>query len=163
QLVVLAPGNLDRAESLEVIGDKLRVEQLEAAGLQPRGEVYERDLGSVARAMENALAEERAAKRDAVKAADEDVALVHFKRVTVTPLVELTIEHANAAVDPGARPARARLGAAFEHRIEVAIDGHRETVRANRAGKSLRHVKPIERDDAAHVRLDPIERRIVGI
>ena len=27
----------------------------------------------------------------------------------------------------------------------------------------MRHAKPIERDDAAHVGLDPIERRIVGI
>src|SRR5262249_35219931 len=114
QLVILSPRNLDRAERLEVIGDELRIEQLETAGPQPRGKVDERDLGCIARAVKHALAEERATKRDAVEPADQCAALVHFETVTMATLVELAVEDADAAVNPGARPSRTWLGAAFE-------------------------------------------------
>ena len=124
--------------------------------------MHERDLGSVARAVEHAFAEERAAERDAVKAADEGFALVDFEAVAMAALVELAIEHADARIDPGARAAGAGLGAALEHRVEVAVDGDGETVGAHGAGEAARHVKAIERDDAAHLRLEPIERRILG-
>ena len=69
--MILPPRHLDRAECLQVIGDELRVEQLEAAGSQPRDEMHERDLRSIARAVEHALAEEGAAERDAVEPADQ--------------------------------------------------------------------------------------------
>ena len=71
ELVILPPRHLDRAEGLQVIGDELRVEQLEAAGPQPRDQMHERDLGRIARAVEHALAEEGAAERDAVEAAHQ--------------------------------------------------------------------------------------------
>src|SRR5262249_11670729 len=76
-------------------------------------------------------------------------------------LVELAIEQANALVDPGAGAAGAGLGAALEHRVEVAVDGDGETVGAHGAGEAARHVKAIERNDAAHLRLEPIKRRIL--
>ena len=42
-----------------------------------------------------------------------------------------------------------RLGAAVDHRVEIAIDGHREAVGAHGTGEPSRHMKAIERDDAA--------------
>ena len=52
--------------------------------------------------------------------------------------------------------------AALEHAVEVAVHGDGEAVGAHRADEPRRHVKTIERNDAAHLRLDPIERRVVG-
>ena len=54
-----------------------------------------------------------------------------------------------------------RLGAAVEHGVEVAVDGDGEAVGAHRAGEPRRQVKAIERNDAAHLRLDPVERRVL--
>ena len=145
-----------------MIGHELRIEELESAGLETRDEVHERDLGSVARAVEHALAEERATERDAVKTADEGFAVVDFEAVAMTPVVQLAIEHADARVDPRARAAGAGLGAALKHRVEVAVDGDGEAVRAHGAGEAGRQVKAIERDNAALLGLEPIERRILG-
>ena len=108
-----------------MIGDELRVEQPVAAGLEPRHQMHERDLGSVARAMEHALAEERAAEADAVEAADQFVVLIDLDAVAMAEVVELAIERADARVDPGAGAAGLRLGAAVEHGIEVAVDRDR--------------------------------------
>src|SRR5262249_12341806 len=147
QPVILAPWHLDRAEGAQVISYKLRVEQLESAGLEAGDEGHERDLGSVALAGEHALAEGRAAERDVVSTADKGFALVDFEAVAMAALVELAIERADARVDPGARAAGAGLGAALEHRVEVAVDGDGETVGAHGADEAARHVKAIERDD----------------
>src|SRR5262245_21148842 len=111
--------------------------------------------------MEHAFAEERAAERDAVKTADEIFTLVDLDAVAVAPLVELAIKQADTGIDPCARAAGAGLGATLEHAVEVAVDGDGETVGAHRAGEPLRHMKAIERNDAALLRLDPVERRIV--
>ena len=77
-------------------------------------------------------------------------------------LVKLAVEHADACIDPGAGTARLGLGTAVEHAVEIAVDGHGEAIGAHGAGKPRRHVKAVERDDAAHFRLDPIERRVIG-
>src|SRR5262249_50005006 len=99
QLVILPPRQLDRTEGLEVIGHELGVEQLEAAGLEPRHQVHERDLGGIARAVKHALAEEGAAERDAVEAADQRLVLVDLEAVAMPPLVQLAVELADALVD----------------------------------------------------------------
>ncbi len=78
--------HLDCAERLQVLGDILRVEQAIAAGLEPRDQMHQRDLGRVARAMKHALAEECAAERDTVKAADKFVAVIDFDGVAMTAL-----------------------------------------------------------------------------
>ena len=89
-----------------MVGDELGVEQLEAAGLEARHQMHQRDLRGVARAVEHALAEEGAAERDAVKPADQLALEIDLDAVAVPALVQLAIEAADALVDPGARPAR---------------------------------------------------------
>jgi hypothetical protein len=54
------------------------------------------------------------------------------------------------------------LRTAVEYRIEVAIDGYRETVGTHGARKTARYVEPIQRNDAAAFRFDPIKRRVFG-
>src|SRR6185369_51997 len=133
----------------------------EAAGAQARDQMDERDLGRVARAMEHAFAEEGAAERDAVEAADQRVAVVDLDAVAMPALVELVVEHADAGIDPGALTPWLRLGAAVQHAVEVAVDHHRKAVRSHRTGEPARQVKTVEWNDPAHLRLDPVERRIV--
>ena len=75
-----------------MVGHELGVEQAEAAGLQPRDEMHERDLGGVARAVEHALAEEGAAEADAVEPADQRVAVVDLDRVAMADVEQVAIE-----------------------------------------------------------------------
>src|SRR6202008_4919984 len=98
---------------------------------------------------EHALAEEGAAEGDAVESADQRVAVVDLDAVAVAPLVELTIEAVDAPVDPGARAARPRFGAAIEHAVEIAVDGDGELIGPHRAGEPCWHMKAVERDDPA--------------
>jgi NADH:ubiquinone oxidoreductase subunit len=58
----IAARYLGGAEGPEVIGDELRIQQREAAGAQPRHQMHQRHLGSVARVVEHALAEKRRAR-----------------------------------------------------------------------------------------------------
>src|ERR1044071_3962130 len=71
QPMVARAGNLDPAELRQMRGQELRVEQPEAAELQPAGEMNQRDLAGVGHPAEHALAEKRRPERDAVKAADK--------------------------------------------------------------------------------------------
>src|SRR5262249_21252389 len=89
--------------------------------------------------------------------------VIDLDGVAMADVVELAIKRADAPIDPGARTAGPRLGAAVDDGLEIAVANDGETLRPNGAGKSRRNVKAIERNDAAQLRLDPIERRIVGI
>ena len=122
QLVIGRPRHFDGAECPQMVGDELGVEQPVMAGLEPRHQMHERDLRSVARAVEHALAEKGAAETDAIEAADQLLAVIDLDGVAVAALVELAIEIADAGVDPGARASRLRLRAAVDDGIEIAID-----------------------------------------
>ena len=80
---VAPPRNLDRAETAQMLGDILGVEQFETARDQPRHQMHQRHLGGVAGAMKHALAEKRAAEADAVQAADQVVILPDLDAVAV--------------------------------------------------------------------------------
>ena len=79
----LLTAHLDRAELREMSGDELRVEQGKAAIFEPRHQINQRDLASVALAREHALAEERAAEMDAVEPAGERTVLPYFDGVAM--------------------------------------------------------------------------------
>ena len=159
---VAPPRNLDRAEAAQMLGDILRVEQFEAARDQPRHQMHQRHLRGVAGAMKHALAEERAAEADAVQAADQIVILPDLDAVAMPELVQPDIEIADALVDPGVVAAGLRRGTAGDHRLEGGVDGDGEGVGAHRARQARGDAKAVERDHAAHFRLDPEQGRIVG-
>src|SRR5260221_14024485 len=56
---VAAARQLGRAKAAQMVGDELGVEQHEAAGDQPRHEVYQRDFRGAALTAKHALAEKR--------------------------------------------------------------------------------------------------------
>src|SRR5206468_6059498 len=129
QAGVAPPRNLRRTKALQMLGDILRVEQLEAAMDQPRHQMHQRDLGRIARGVEHALAEERPPKAHPVEAADEFVALPGFDAVAMPELVQPAIEVADALVDPGVLASGLRRGAARDRRLERGIDGDAKRIR----------------------------------
>src|SRR5690348_594786 len=57
----------------------------------------------------------------------------------------------------GIDPSLFTIGARRDHSSEIAIEGHVEAARADRPLQGPRDVKPVERNDGAGARLDPIE------
>src|SRR5579859_5754380 len=145
-----------------MLGDILRVEQLEAARDQSRHQMHQRDLGRVADSMKHALAEKGATEIDAVEPAGEVTILPDLDRVAVAEGVQPAIEIADALVDPGVLAAFLRRRAARDDRLERAIDSDGEGVRADGAREPRGDAEAVERDHAAHFRLDPRQRRIVS-
>src|SRR6185437_11761445 len=104
-----------------MLGDILRVEQLEAARDQPRHQMHQRDLGGIADAVKHALAEKGATEIDAIEAAGEIAVLPDLDAVAMAELMQPGIELADALVDPGVLAARLRRGAAGHDRLEGGI------------------------------------------
>src|SRR5687768_13450815 len=123
--------------------------------------MHQRHLGSVAGAMEHALAEEGAGEAHAIKSSDEFILFVYLDAVAMAALVQLAIELADAAVDPGAPASRLGSRATRDHRLEIAIERYRETVGAHGAREPARHMETVERNDAALLGLNPIKRVVV--
>ena len=145
-----------------MFGDILGVEQFEPARDQPRHQMHQRHFRRVAGAMEHALAEEGPSQADAVEAACEVAVLPDLDAVAVPELVEPEIEIADTLVDPGVVAAGLRRRAARDDRLEGGIDGHAEGVRAHGAGQPRGDAEAVKRDQAAHFRLDPEQRRVTG-
>src|SRR5262249_46058606 len=148
-------------ECPQVIGNELSVKQLETSRTQPCHQMHECHLGRIARAVEHAFAEERAAQGDPIESADQRRALVDFEAMAVPPFVELAVKHVNAPVDPSARASRPGLRAGVKHAVEIAIDRYGETIRADRAHKPGRNMEAVEWNDASFLGLDPEQRRII--
>ena len=117
----------------------------------------------IALRVEHALAEEGAVQPDPVKAADEAALPVDLHRVAIAGIEELAIESPDASADPGLAAVEVGRGAARDHGVEIMVDPDLKRVGAHRAGESPADVKILERDDAARPRLDPEQRRIVGV
>src|SRR6476619_1221537 len=104
-----------------MLGDILRVEQLEPAIDQPRHQMHERDLRGIARGVEHAFAEESAPQAHAIEAADEIIALPGLDAVAMAELVQAAIEVADALVDPGVLAPDLWRGAAGDRRLEGGV------------------------------------------
>ena len=124
--------------------------------------MHEADFGRVALAVEHALAEERALEPNAIQPAHEPAVAPSLDRVAMAPAKQFAIEPPDAAVDPGIAAAGRRRGAGVDHRLEIVVDPDFEPVRAHGPRQPPRHMKTIEREHAAPLRLDPVETWIVG-
>ena len=108
-------GNLARAERGEVRGVHLTVDDAERPPLELRDEMDERELRGVGHAREHRLAEERAADRNAVQAADKIAVNPGLDRVRVAGVVEGAVGLDHLIGDPRAGLARPRRGARLHH------------------------------------------------
>src|SRR6185312_10193284 len=102
------------------------------------------------------------AEMHAVKAADQLVPLPDLDRVAMTEREQIAVEAPDPPVDPGAAPARARRGAALDHRLEGLVDLDLETAVPDGARQPPRHMHLVERQDAAPLWLDPVQRIVLG-
>src|SRR5438552_7192992 len=91
---------------------KLRIEQPVTAKAQPRHEMDERHLAGVGDPAEHALAKERRAERNAVKAADQLALMPAFDAVRRAALEQPGIELQDLVVDPGVGSLVAGFGTA---------------------------------------------------
>ena len=128
------------AELRQVRGDELRVQQPEAAQAQPRDQVHQRHLRGVAGGAEHALAEEHAADRHAVEAADQVSVLPGFHRMGMAELVQFAEQALDLRVDPGIVAAGRRMRAAGDggrrnRWSTVTAKASDSTVRARRRGR----------------------------
>ena len=85
--------------------------------------MHERNFRGITGTVEHALAEKRASETDAVEPADQFVAVIDLDGVAVTPLVKLSVEIANAGIDPGASSGPAP--APSSHRVPRQSHGRR--------------------------------------
>ena len=143
-------------------GQELGVEQAPAAPLQPGDQMHEGDFRCVALAAEHAFAEEGATERDTVQAAYQGFVAPAFDAVGLAAGVQLDVEPAYRGVDPAVFPARAGGGAGVEDGVEGGVDPDRDAVSADRALQAGRDVEPVQRDDAALLRLYEEYPRIVA-
>src|SRR5947209_20598626 len=111
--------------------------------------MHQRDLRSIARAVEHALAKERTPETHAIKSADQRLAVVDLHSVAVPEIEQPAIELPDGAIDPGARALRPRLGAALNNGAKIVIAENGELRAADRARKPHRHMKRVEWHDPA--------------
>jgi len=140
-----------------VRGLELAIEQAEPACAQPRDEVRQRDLRCVGGAADHALAEERAAEREAVEPADELAAVPAFDRMREPHRVEGLEDAFDAVVDPRFGAARDAFGAELDDSLERGVDGDLEPVGRDCLAQRARELETVERQDGAAARLDPID------
>src|SRR5206468_12231482 len=83
-------------------------------------------------------------------------------RMTNAGRYQFPIVAADAPVNQGRAAASARRAAPLDDRLEVPVDLHLEPAAADSAGKAFRNMHVVERQDAPPLRLDPIERIVLG-
>ncbi len=141
--------------------DELAVEQAPTPGKQPRDEMGECNLRRVARPADHRFAKEGAAERHAVQPADQLVAPPAFDAVRVAEPEQPVVTRLDHRVDPRRRPVGGGLGAQRDRFGKGGVGGDAETVGDQGFFQAMRQAKPIERQDRAQPRLDPMDRRVV--
>src|SRR3546814_3182398 len=76
--------------------------------------------------------------------------------VCSSDLVELLDDR----VDPGVGAVLGRLGAAADDLLEGRVAAHLEVAAADAGAQLARQAEAVERQDAPHVRVDPVQLRI---
>lgn len=139
-----------------MIGHELAIEQGEAAEAHPRRQPGQRHFRRIGPPRHHALAEKGAPQRDAIKAADQFLALPHFDAMGETDVVQMPVGALDRMVDPGRRPVVRRLRAKLDDPREIAIGRDPEPLPPDRLGQRMGDVEAIERHDRPPFRLDPV-------
>jgi len=136
-----------------VLGHELGVQEHEAGHLQPRNQVHERDLRSVARPAEHALAEEGPPQADAVEPADQFIVPPALDAVSVAEGEQVGVHPLDRPIDPGLG-APLGGGAGLHHLGEGGVDADLEGIGPHRAGQPARDVESVQGDHPPPLRVD---------
>ncbi len=142
-------------------GDELAVEQLPAAGLEPRHQMRQRDFRRISRAADHRFAEKGTTERNAVQAADQIVPRPAFDAVRMAELEQSLIARLDDGVDPRRRPIVGGLGAQRHHRAERGVGRDAKPVGDDDFPEALRQMEAAERQDRTQSRFDPMDRRVI--
>lgn len=146
-----------------MIGLELAIEQRKASRAQPCNEPGQRNLGSIARAAHHAFAEERAAERQAVQAADQIIAVPAFDRMRKAHVMQPAEHLGDRAVDPGFGAVGRGLAAQGQHVAKCLIGGHAIAILRQHFAQRVRQPEPVERQHRAPFWFDPINRLGVAV
>ncbi|KCZ57209.1 hypothetical protein HY29_00355 [Hyphomonas beringensis] len=124
--------------------------------------MHQCDLGGVGRAGKHTLPKERAADRDAIKAANKIFAVPALDGVGVPLTMQGAVQVQDWGVDPCALASCRALGAHFHDARKGLVSGDSERILLHGPGKPLWHMKALERDDPAHVRINQEKVRIIA-
>ena len=141
---------------------ELGVEQAKSAGVEPRDQMNQRHLAGIALAREHRLAEKGPTEPDAIEPADQTPMSPGFDRVAAAEPVELRVQRADAAIDPGVRPPERLGGAAVDDLAEFRVDPDLVGGAADRLAQAATDMELIEGKHPAHLRLHPIEGAVLG-
>jgi len=138
-----------------MIGQELRIEQLKTAADETPDQMNEGHLAGIPLAGKHALAEERAAHRNAIEAAHKLSLAPAFDGMGIALSMQFAVNPPDIAVDPGFRPSRSGFGTSRDHRVERGIRSYFKAVAPNRAGEAPGHMELIESDDPPFVGAHP--------
>ena len=151
-------GDLAGAETGQVLGVHLAVDQREVAVAQALDQGDEGGLGGIVAAAEHRLAEEQPAQRQAVESADQLAVLPGLHRMGDAAAVQFEVGLLHRRGDPGAVGVAARGGAGADHRGEVLVEGDREVAAAQGLAQAARDVQLFREQHHARVGRPPEER-----
>ena len=137
--------------------DELRVEQAIAAAIQPRHQMDQADFRRVGDAMEHALAKKGPAHRQPVKTAHQLAIAPGLDRMGEAEGEKLAEQVGDAPIDPGLFAPRPALGAAGEDAVEIRVRRDLERRGAKGFGEAFRDDQPVERKNAAFMRVEPVQ------
>lgn len=162
--MVIGARDFDQAELFQMRVVELRIEKTVTLPPQACRQKDHGMLAGVAAQREHALAEKSAAQRQAVDAAHQLWRLVarpDLDAVGVAFAVQLRVAGDDLVIDPGivarARDIAAVARTAAHDAFEVAIKGDDIGVPAQTLAQAARHVKGLERQDAALRRVVPAD------
>jgi len=151
---------------------ELAIEQFGPAAPQRRDQPCQRDFRGIAGAAEHALAAEHPGKADAIEPADQHFGSVrtflpgdglpHLDRMGLAMAVQRAVAFGDAVADPAVLGLEAGRGAGIDHRVKGLVAGYAEAPAPQGARKAAGKVKPAQRQDRPHARLDPIDFGIVA-
>jgi len=149
--MIFGPTDFNCTQTGQMIGQKLHVKQHESPGAQAVHKVGQRDFRGVGPAREHAFAEKGPAKRDSVNTANQLIVNGNFQRMGVSRPMQRAVKFGDFRIDPGFRAIRTIAYSSGKIHIDPNAmvrppDGPRQ-----RAG----NMKPIQRHDAAKLRIDP--------
>jgi hypothetical protein len=130
----------------------LRIEKRVAAPPQPGDEIDERNLARVGAHREHALAEKRPADGNAVNASCQHAPVPGLDAMRMALFVERSIKRNDVVVDPGRV---AHIGAVADDALEIGIESNAVGFFVDGAGEPLGHMQPVDRQDAAELRVVP--------
>ena len=154
--IVLAP-DLDDSELTQMRCLELGVQQLEAAFSEAGRKMDERHLARVRHLMEHALAEEGRAQGDAVEAAAQTAVAPGFDRMGEAHFMQPDVKPFDRRVDPGFLAPRRGQGAGANDLPEGRVAAHLEVAASQAPPETPRYMEVVERQDAAAIRIDPVD------